>query len=906
MADLKLKILMEAVDRVTAPIRAIRSGAAGLRTDVAATAEKLRGLERSAQQLEKFRALKTAAKRNADALAATQGKATSLAAALGKAETTTKAARSAFAAATAEAAKLAAATNQDATALAAAQAKVKTTTTALKEAEKAAKGLSREFAATTAAAGKLKDAGQRGAAELQRLRTQLRSAGVDTGKMASEQKRLKAEIAATTTAADRQAAALAKLAARAKAMAAAKGKMEKTQTVAGTMAGAGAAGLATGGSALAAVASTAMVGIDFEAMMSKVGALAKIEKTSAAFEKLEKQAFDLGATTSFSASQGAEAMANLAMAGFDAEKIYGVMPGMLNLAKAGTTDLGLTASITANIMAGFGLQASQMGDVGDVLVATFTNSNTNLEMLGETMKYVAPIAKAAGYSLGDVAVMAGLLGNVGIQGSDAGTALRASLIRLAAPPKEAKEKLEELGVATKDVAGNMRPFSNVLADIAEKTKAMGNAQKIEMFSKIFGVEAAAAMTELVDKAGSTGIKEMTQTIKAAHGLNDKIAAQMADNAKGDLDNLSSAIEGVAIIITKINTQPLRDLATWAANVATAAGEWMQQNPRLTATLTQVAVAVAALVAVGGGLALTIAGILGPFAILRFALAAIGIQLPALIGGLMGLGRAVLLGVVPALWSMAAALLANPIVWIVAAIAAAATVLIVGWEPVAGFFADLWSRLSGIFGSAWEAIKGTLGFDPLAVLAPYWQPITAFLSGLWENLPTTVAAAWEAIKTVLAFTPLGLIVANWTPIADFLSSLWDGIAAKFADVWAGIQDKIASIRGVVEWAGGAWDSVFGSDKKPPAIPPAPALPTTRALPATASVVTPLPISTIPGPTAPPTPAANTNAPTSITQTITITVHAAPGQSAEDIAREVRRQLEQQAARQRSAARSALHD
>ncbi|MGY0794320.1 phage tail tape measure protein [Azospirillum argentinense] len=858
MAELKLKILMQAVDRVTAPMRGIRATTTRLQSSIGQTADKLRGLERTSQQMQRFRALKTEAAGNATALQAAQQRAQALAQAMAGTDKVTRAMR-------------------------------------------------REFAAATGDVTRLKEAQTRGAAELQQLRSRLRGAGIDTTRLASEQRRLKAEIAGTTAAADRQARALERVQARNRAMAAAKGKMEKTQAVAGSMAGAGAAGLATGGGALAGVAGAAMIGIDFEAMMSKVGALAKVDKTSEAFAKLEKQAFDLGATTSFSASQAAEAMSNLAMAGFDAEKILGVMPSMLNLAKAGTTDLGATASITGNIMAGFGLQASQMGDVGDVLVATFTNSNTNLEMLGETMKYVAPIAKAAGYSLGDMATLAGLLGNVGIQGSEAGTAMRASLIRLAAPPTEAQKALTALGVSTKDVAGNLRPMSSVLGDIAQKTKAMGNAQKIEIFSKVFGVEAAAAMTELVGQAGAQGIADFAETIKKAHGLNDRISAQMADNAKGDLDNLSSAMEGVAIILTKLNIQPLRDLTQWAAAAVTSAGDWMQANQALTATLAKIAVVIAGVIFAGGALALVIAGILGPFAMLRFTLTALGISIGPAVAAFGALGRAILSSVVPALWTMTTALLANPLTWVVAAIAAAAAVLIIGWEPVAAFFAGVWDGVTAAFSAAWAAIKGTLGFDPLTVLAAVWQPVGAFLSGLWTGLAAPLASTWETIKAILAWTPLGLIVANWQPISDFLSSLWDGIAAKISAVWSGITDKLSGIKEAAGWISDKWNGLFGDGTAIPKLPAAPA-----GIPAGAGGPAPIPVPTVqtvpvPQPAnANQSPPANGNSPATVHQTVTITINAAPGQSTAEIAREVARQLDQRAARAQSAARSALYD
>ncbi|NYS35697.1 phage tail tape measure protein, partial [Streptococcus danieliae] len=141
------------------------------------------------------------------------------------------------------------------------------------------------------------------------------------------------------------------------------------------------------------------------------------------------------------------------------------MPGMLALAKAGRADLADTADIASNILSGLGMQANEMGRLGDVLTATFGNSNTNLQMLGETMKYAAPIAKTYAVDLETVSAMAGKLGDAGIQGSMGGTALSAIMNRLAAPPKAAAKALEALGITTADAAGNMRPMPDILKDV---------------------------------------------------------------------------------------------------------------------------------------------------------------------------------------------------------------------------------------------------------------------------------------------------------------------------------------------------------------------------------------------------------------------------------------------------------
>lgn len=882
MADLKLQILMQAVDRISAPFRGVAAQSQRLRSTLGQTADKLKGLEAAAQQLEKFKALRAEARANAAALdkakaatgalartmKAAEAEAAKLAAEKKQATTAVKRLESAMKAEGAETAKLAAEH-------AAAVAKLKNLAAASDAAKAAAKKSAAAFKENVAEIRTLETAAQGGAAKLTELRGKLAAVGVDTKKMADGQRKLKSDMAAASAAAERQGAALTRLQARMQATAAARAKMERTQAMAGSMAGAGAAGMGTGGAGLALGARTAMIGMDFEAMMSKVGALAKVEKTSAEFAALEKQAFDLGATTSFSASQAAEAMSNLAMAGFDANKILGVMPGMLNLAKAGSTELAETASITANIMAGFKLDASQMGDVGDTLAATFTGSNTNLQMLGETMKYVAPIASAVGYSLGDMSALVGLLGNVGIQGSEAGTAMRAAMIRLAAPPKEAKDHLEELGVATKTVAGDLRPMASVLAEIAEKTKKMGNAEKIENFSKIFGVEAAAAMTELITQAGSDGIKAMTKTINAAKGLNDKISAQMADNAKGDLDNLSSAAEGVAIILTKINTEPLRQMLQYLSGVTTKVGEWMQANPELTATLTQVAAVIAAVIVGGGALAIMIAGVLGPFAMARYAVTSFGLTLQA----------------------VGAAAAANPIGLTVMAIAATAAALIYWWEPISGFFSNLFTGLQTNVATAWEGLKATLGFDPLAAVTTQWAGVAEFFAGVWSQVSAIFETANALISQTLGFDPLGMIRAAWAPVADFFADLWTGILGQFAGVWDAIEAKISGIRGVFDWAGGLFG---GSDKKPPAMTPPP---TVAALPAPVRVA---PVAAamaaavaLPAAAAPPPPP-------SVNNSITINITAAPGMDEAAIGQEVRRQIEEWSRKQQRSAGGALYD
>ena len=273
---------------------------------------------------------------------------------------------------------------------------------------------------------------------LRQVQRELESAGINTRKLANENQRLGSTL-------DRLNTKYSKLA---QAMRAREAVKARRADLRGQLFDAAALGTT--------IAAPSKVAVDFEQSVAKLGAITRADEAS--LKALEAAARKLGETTLFTASQSAEAMTFLGMAGFKTNQILAATPGMLNLAQAAGSDLAETADIASNILSGFSLEADQMGRVGDVLSATFTSSNTTLQMLGDTLKYAAPVASAAGASLEEVAAMAGLLGNVGIQGSMAGTALRAAFLRLSAPPKMAADAIEELGLSVKDAEGNLRPI----------------------------------------------------------------------------------------------------------------------------------------------------------------------------------------------------------------------------------------------------------------------------------------------------------------------------------------------------------------------------------------------------------------------------------------------------------------
>lgn len=210
------------------------------------------------------------------------------------------------------------------------------------------------------------------------------------------------------------------------------------------------------------------------------------------------------------------------MAGFVPEAIQAALPGVLDTAIAGGAlsgdiSLGETADIGASVLKQFGLQATDMGRVGDVLAGTFTRSSTNLRALGDTMKYAGPVASALGISLEEAAAMAGVLANNGLRGSDAGTAMRASLTRLSAPTGAAAKALKELGVSVADSRGKLRPVEQILGDLYKATKKYGDTDQISFFKDIAGEEAMVGLQTLVKSVGSGDLQRLIAELKKAQG-----------------------------------------------------------------------------------------------------------------------------------------------------------------------------------------------------------------------------------------------------------------------------------------------------------------------------------------------------------------------------------------------------
>ncbi|EJX6985932.1 phage tail tape measure protein [Escherichia coli] len=428
--------------------------------------------------------------------------------------------------------------------------------------------------------------------------------------------------------------------------------------------------------------------IGFGKEMSRVQALTRIDKNSPQFKALREQALKL-AETQFTASDAASGQSFLAMAGFTPQAIQAALPGVLNMALAGGVELGETADIGSNILTQFNLTADQMDRVGDTLTAAFTRTNTDLRALGETMKYTGPVAAKLGISLEEAAAMAGMLANNGLRGSDAGTAMRASLSRLASPPKAAADALKELGVSVADARGKMRPMEDVLLDLYKATQKYGQVDQVSFFKDIAGEEAFVGLQTLVAAAGSGELQKLTRELQGARGEADRVAKVMADNLDGDLKNLDSAWEGLRIRISDLVDGPLRSVTQWLTRVLEKITSLAQAHPVLTRQLLIAGGALLAMTATVGSLSLAIGVLAGPLAKLRLGF--------SLLTGSMNAVR-----LLPALWGMvtgsvsllggAIGALFSPVGLIVAALAGAAVLIWKYWDPIRAFFAGVFSGI----------------------------------------------------------------------------------------------------------------------------------------------------------------------------------------------------------------------
>lgn len=298
---------------------------------------------------------------------------------------------------------------------------------------------------------------------------------------------------------------------------------------------------------------------DFEAGMSEVKAISGA--TGSEFDALRDKAIEMGAKTKFSASDSADAFKYMAMAGWDASQMMDGIAGIMDLAAASGEDLATTSDIVTDALTAFGLQASDSAHFADVLAQASSKSNTNVGLMGETFKYVAPVAGALGYSIEDTAVAIGLMANSGIKGSQAGTALRSTITRLAKPVGEAKDAVEELKISITNTDGTMKPLSQTMVELREKFAGLTEEQKAQYAAMLAGQEGMSGLLAIVN-ASDEDFQKLTDEINNANGAAEDMASVMMDNTAGAVEQLKGALESAGILIGEKLTPYIRDLAEW--------------------------------------------------------------------------------------------------------------------------------------------------------------------------------------------------------------------------------------------------------------------------------------------------------------------------------------------------------
>ncbi len=300
------------------------------------------------------------------------------------------------------------------------------------------------------------------------------------------------------------------------------------------------------------------VGMNFEAEMSKVASISGA--TGDEFQKLIDKAKEMGSKTKFSATESAQAMEYMAMAGWKTQDMVDGLKGIMDLAAASGEDLASTSDIVTDALTAFGLSASDSTHFADVLAKASSNANTNVAMMGETFKYVAPVAGALGYSVEDCSVAIGLMANSGIKAGQAGTSLRQMLSRLAKPTDEVQGAMDQLGVSLTDSAGNMKSLDTVMGDLRNGFKGLSKAEQAQLATSLAGQEAMSGLLAIVN-ASDGDFDNLKDSIYNCKDAAANMAAVAQDNLAGQITSLKSKAEGLGIAFYGSIQEPLKELAS---------------------------------------------------------------------------------------------------------------------------------------------------------------------------------------------------------------------------------------------------------------------------------------------------------------------------------------------------------
>ena len=512
---------------------------------------------------------------------------------------------------------------------------------------------------------------------------------------------------------------------------------------------------------------------DFDSGMSKVAAISGA--TGDDLDALRDKAREMGAKTKFSASEAASAMEYMAMAGWKTEDMLGGIEGIMNLAAASGENLATTSDIVTDALTAFGLTAADSGHFADVLAAASSNANTNVSMMGETFKYAAPIAGALGFSVEDTAEAIGLMANAGIKGSQAGTSLRTIMNNLAGEVKICGSAIGEVTIQTTNADGSMRELSDILADCRVAFSQLSESEQAAAAETLVGKNAMSGFLALMN-AGEADINKLSSAIENCDGTSQRMAETMQDNLEGQLTILKSQLQELAISFGEILMPAIRSIVSALQKFA----DWMNGlsdgTKRLITTIALLVAAIGPVLIVVGKVMSAVGTIMTWAPKIASAVTTVmswGPKIASAIG--------VVKGALSSLWAV---LMANPIILIIAAIAALVAAFVYLWnhsESFRNFWINLWENIKTAVTTVVEAI-GTFLAEAWAAISTAaqtaWTAISEFFSGIWEGIRTIVTTVTEAISTA--------ITTAWTAIYEFFEPLLSALQYLFETIWQAIQ------------------------------------------------------------------------------------------------------------------------
>lgn len=519
---------------------------------------------------------------------------------------------------------------------------------------------------------------------------------------------------------------------------------------------------------------------DFDSAMSKVAAVSGA--TGKDLDALRDKAREMGSKTKFSASEAAEAMNYMAMAGWKTEDMLSGIEGVMNLAAASGEDLATTSDIVTDALTAFGLSAKDSGHFADILAAASSNANTNVSMMGETFKYCAPIAGALGFSAEDTAEAIGLMANAGIKGSQAGTALRTIMNNLSGDVKICGSSIGEVTVATTNADGSMRDLSDILADCRTAFSGLSESEKAAAAESLVGKNAMSGFLALMN-AGEADINKLSSAIDNCDGCAAGMAETMNDNLAGQLTILKSQLQELAISFGELLMPAIRTIVGWIQKFV----DWLNSMDEGTRKV----IVTIALVAAAIGPVLIIVG---------KVISAIG-TIMTIIPKLAGVINAAK-GVIAAFNAVCAA---NPYVLIIAAIVALVAAFIYLWnncEEFRQFWIDLWESIKEIAIAVWEALKEffTAAWEAIKTTAvTVWNAIKDFFTGLWEGIKNIFTTVVNAISTFLTNA--------WNAIKNTVTTVFNAIKTFFTTIWNGIKSVITTVvTAISTFLSTAWNGI----------------------------------------------------------------------------------------------------